>query len=209
MNVFQAVKQSVTTRQAAQSYGISVNRRGMAVCPFHNDKNPSMKVDNRFHCFACQADGDVIDFASALFNMSAVDAALKLAQDFGISYEYERGSPRRLTPDKPIKPKKTPEQEFNEKIDYSFRVLSDYLHLLKEWKIKYAPESEVAEWHPLFCEALENITRVEDMLDTLLSGDVTDRAFFITDYGKRVPEIEKRIREFNAGAEDGGRERCA
>jgi hypothetical protein len=117
-------------------------------------------------------------------------------------------------------------------------VLSDYLHLLKEWKIKYAPESELAEWHPLFCEALENITRVEDMLDTLLSGDVVDRAFAflgkncpesktlredaylaetspvatqhrsdaqesqaileITDYGRRIPEIEKRLRDFNA-----------
>ena len=56
MNVFEAVKQNLTTRQAAELYGIPVNRHGMAVCPFHNDKNPSMKVDKRFHCFACQAD---------------------------------------------------------------------------------------------------------------------------------------------------------
>lgn len=34
MNVFEAVKQSVTTRQAAEMYGIKVNRNGMAVCPF-------------------------------------------------------------------------------------------------------------------------------------------------------------------------------
>ena len=44
MNVFEAVKQTVTTRQAAELYGIRVNRHGMAVCPFHNDRNPSMKV---------------------------------------------------------------------------------------------------------------------------------------------------------------------
>ena len=61
MNVFEAVKQSVTTRQAAEHYGIRVGRNGMCVCPFHDDKNPSMKVDRRFHCFGCQADGDVID----------------------------------------------------------------------------------------------------------------------------------------------------
>ncbi|WP_431190077.1 CHC2 zinc finger domain-containing protein [Collinsella aerofaciens] len=36
------------------------------VCPFHNDKNPSMKVDKRLHCFVCQADGDTVDFASRL-----------------------------------------------------------------------------------------------------------------------------------------------
>ena len=45
MNVFEAVKQSVTARQAAEYYGVRVNRNGMAVCPFHNDKNPSMKVE--------------------------------------------------------------------------------------------------------------------------------------------------------------------
>ena len=47
MNIFEAVKQSVTTRQAAESYGIRVNKNGMAVCPFHRDKNPSMKVERR------------------------------------------------------------------------------------------------------------------------------------------------------------------
>ena len=52
MNVFEVVKQTVTTRQAAEMYGIRVNRHGMAVCPFHNDRNPSMKLDKRFHCFA-------------------------------------------------------------------------------------------------------------------------------------------------------------
>ena len=69
MNVFEAVKGNVTTRQAAELYGIPVNRHGMAVCPFHNDKNPSMKVDKRFHCFACQADGDAVDFVSRLFGL--------------------------------------------------------------------------------------------------------------------------------------------
>ena len=67
MNVFEAVKQSVTTRQAAEHYGIHVGRNGMACCPFHHDKTPSMKLDRRYHCFGCGADGDVIDFAAALY----------------------------------------------------------------------------------------------------------------------------------------------
>ena len=44
-NVFEAVKQSVSTREAAAFYGIEVKRNGMACCPFHDDKNPSMKVE--------------------------------------------------------------------------------------------------------------------------------------------------------------------
>ena len=87
MNVFEAVKGNITTRQAAEMYGIRVNRHGMAVCPFHNDRNPSMKVDKRFHCFACQADGDAIDFVSRLFGLSSKEAAMKLADDFGICYD--------------------------------------------------------------------------------------------------------------------------
>ena len=43
-SVFEAVKQSITVREAAQMYGIEVNRSGMACCPFHDDKNPSMKL---------------------------------------------------------------------------------------------------------------------------------------------------------------------
>ena len=38
MNVFEAVKQSVTTRQAAEHYGVRVGRTGMCVCPFHDDE---------------------------------------------------------------------------------------------------------------------------------------------------------------------------
>ena len=79
MNVFEAVKQNLTTRQAAELYGIQVSRHGMAVCPFHNDKNPSMKVDKRFHCFACQADGDAVDFVSRLFGLPSKAAAMKLS----------------------------------------------------------------------------------------------------------------------------------
>ena len=77
-NVFEAVKQSVSTREAAEFYGIEVKRNGMACCPFHDDKNPSMKVDQRFHCFGCGEDGDVIDFTAKLFNLSPKEAAEKL-----------------------------------------------------------------------------------------------------------------------------------
>ena len=87
MNVFEAVKQSVTTRQAAEHYGIHVGRNGMACCPFHNDKTPSMKLDRRYHCFGCGADGDVIDFAAALYGLAKKEAAVQLANDFGLSYE--------------------------------------------------------------------------------------------------------------------------
>ena len=86
-SVFEAVKQSVAVREAAQMYGIEVNRSGMACCPFHDDKNPSMKLNEEyFYCFGCGATGDVIDFTARLYNLSPKEAAEKLAQDFGLAY---------------------------------------------------------------------------------------------------------------------------
>ena len=126
MNVFEAVKQSVTTRQAAEHYGIHVGRNGMACCPFHNDKTPSMKLDQRYHCFGCGADGDVIDFTAALYGLGKKEAAVQLAQDFGLSYEDWK------PPGKAKKPKprqKSPEEQFPGSKNRCFRILTDYLHL--------------------------------------------------------------------------------
>ena len=52
MNIFQEMKERVTARQVAERYGLKVSRNGMACCPFHNDKNPSMKIDQNYYCFA-------------------------------------------------------------------------------------------------------------------------------------------------------------
>ena len=194
MNVFEAVKQSVTTRQAGEHFGIRVGRNGMCVCPFHADKNPSMKVDRRFHCFGCQADGDVIDFVSRLKNVSPKEAALMLAQDFSIPYEDREPPGRR----KPKPRQETPEQRFCRMERYCFRVLSDYYHLLRRWKRDYAPKTPEEEWHPLFVEALQKQSHVEYLLDVLLSPDMEERAVLIVDYGKEVSNLERRMAELAA-----------
>ena len=91
MSIFETVKQSVTTRQAAERYGIRVERNGMCRCPFHDDSTPSMKLDRRYYCFGCGATGDVIDFVSRLRGIGSKEAAILLAQDFAIPYEDGTG----------------------------------------------------------------------------------------------------------------------
>ena len=44
MNCFQNVKYGVSCRKAAERYGVEVNHYGMALCPFHNDRHPSLYV---------------------------------------------------------------------------------------------------------------------------------------------------------------------
>ena len=204
LDVFEAVKQSVTPRQAAEHYGVNVNRNGMACCPFHQDKNPSMKIyKQRFHCFGCQADGDVIDFTSRLYGLSAKEAAEKLAADFGVSYENRsRTSPR------PVQKKISEELRFKESEQKCFRVYSDYLRLLEKWRAEYAPEPDDEDWHPLFIEALTKQTYVEYLLDVLLSGTMEERAELVTEHGKEVRDIERRISEFTAGKERSAPAHC-
>ncbi|MCD7957253.1 MAG: CHC2 zinc finger domain-containing protein [Lachnospiraceae bacterium] len=200
MNVFEAVKQSVTTRQAAELYGIKVNRNGMACCPFHNDRHPSMKVDRRFHCFGCQADGSVIDFTAALFGLTVKEAAEKLAADFNVSYD-RRGQPPRARPAEPVRSvrrKLSEKERFQQAERKCFRVYSDYLHLLRQWRSEYAPKPDDEEWHPLFVEALEQQTYVEYLLDTLLSGSIEERAALIIEKAKDVNALEQRIAGYNA-----------
>ena len=99
---FKAIKGLVTAREAAEHYGLTVNSRGMAVCPFHDDHTPSMKLDERFHCFGCGEDGDVIDFTARYFNLSLREAAEKLLADFGNGVEL----PYTPAPPKPPDPAK-------------------------------------------------------------------------------------------------------
>ena len=194
MNVFEAVKQSVTTRQAAEFYGFWVNRTGKIICPFHDDKNPSMKVDNRFHCFGCGADGDVIDFVSKLYGISSLEGAKKLTLDFGISYD-SKSVVRKL---KTIKQQKSDAQKYAEAESRVFRVLSDYYHLLKRWKVQYAPCIEDENWHPRFIEALQRTSHIEYLLDILILGDAEEKALVVMEYGKEVAVLGQRISEFNA-----------
>ena len=111
-----------------------------------------MKVDKRFHCFACQADGDAVDFVSRLFGLPSKAAAMKLADDFGISYDNRQK--HRI---KPHTREPTPEQRYRQEESRCYKVLSDYFHHLRTWKQQYAPKQPEDEWHPLFVEAISNI----------------------------------------------------
>ena len=93
MTLFEQVKECVTARQAAEHYGIKVKRNGMACCPFHKDRHPSMKADKIYHCFACGVGGDAIDFTARLFGLSQYEAAKKLVEDFGLDIKVGNRAP--------------------------------------------------------------------------------------------------------------------
>ena len=83
MSIFTEIKEHITARQAAEHYGLKVSNKGMACCPFHEDKHPSLKIDTGYYCFGCGAKGsDATGYVAQLFGLSQIDAARKIVADF-------------------------------------------------------------------------------------------------------------------------------
>ena len=188
-NVFETVKQSVTVREAAERYGIEVKRGGMACCPFHDDKNPSMKLNEEyFYCFGCGATGDVIDLTARLYNLSTKEAAEKLAQDFGLIYDSQ-APPRRN-----YVRQKTEAQKFREDRQRCYRVLSDYYYLLKKWEADRSPRTPEEEPHPRFVEAIQKKPYVEYLLDLFLYESEEEQKSWIAEHTAEITHLERRLK---------------
>ena len=188
-SVFEAVKQSVTVRDAAQIYGIEVNRSGMACCPFHDDKNPSMKLNEEyFYCFGCGATGDVIDFTARLYNLSPKEAAEKLAQDFSLAYDSQAPPRRRYIR------QKSEAQKFKEDRDHVFRVLADYFHLLRKWETDYTPKTPEENPHPRFMEAIQKKDYVGYLLDFFLEDTPDEQRLWIAEHQSEIANLERRVK---------------
>lgn len=188
MNLFETVKYGVSNREAAVCYGVEVNRSGMALCPFHNDRHPSLLVaDDHYHCFACGEHGDVIDFVAKLFDLSLYDAARKLSTDF------------HLSPDKPPgaaalnnRRKNTQAQQLRKKERLCFSALTDYLWILREWKVRYAPHSPDEEQFDVrFVEACHELDHVEYLLDEMMIGGSQERVELVD--SDSVRKIQSRL----------------
>ena len=196
MNLFQTVKAAITVRQAAALYGLPITTTGMTRCSFHEDHTPSMKLnDTYYYCFGCGATGDVIDLTACLFDLSSLQAARKLAQDFG------------LGPDKPPsdavalpKPFAAFSDTNQEDIAYCLRVLHDYRDLLTRWRIKYAPHSPEESLDDRFVEALHMLDVVDNLMDRLVFGSVSQKvaaAKRLLD-GQLLPRMDARLDAFKA-----------
>jgi len=192
--MFKELKESITPQMAAERYGIKVSRNGMACCPFHDDKNPSLKLyDDHYYCFGCQKNGDVIDFTSRLFNITAFEAAQKLKTDFYIN--KERTSVIETL-------RKIKSQEKQE--DQCFAAIREYLDILKAWKVRYKPKTMDEKINPRYeeaCKMLECVQYIIDLQHAVSQKERSDIAKILMKDAKII-RLQERLREIKEEANE-------
>lgn len=210
MNIFKEVKDAVSAKEAASFYGLKINSNGMCCCPFHDDRHPSMKVDERFHCFGCQADGDVIDLVQKMFGLTTMEAVHKLISDFHLDISTgrkESAHERNIR----IRRIRTKEHEINVRRAYAeelrqFRLkLIDVFSVLRNWELSYSPTG--AEWEEGYVDeryitAVSNKESVEYILDILDFGEDEEiyeeykhREEIIRAYERKITDAEQKSAE--------------
>ena len=158
MNLYQRIKAAVTTRMAAENYGLKVSPSGMALCPFHDDHHPSLKLDKRYYCFGCGEQGDVIDFTARYLGVSPHSAAIQLSRDFGI--DPHPPAPLYL-PNENVEP--NPDADA-----LCILSLSREVQKLRRWKQEYAPKHFEDPWDPHFVKACQEEAHAVYRLDCVL-----------------------------------------
>ena len=83
---------------------LQLNKKGSNFwcrCPFHDDSNPSMAVNQDkqfFYCFVCQESGNAIHFLRQYENLDFVDAIETLASSLGLTVPYENSKQDKIKP---------------------------------------------------------------------------------------------------------------
>ena len=173
MDYAEKIKSMISMPEMMEHYGFSLNRSGFCKCPFHSERSASFKAypgSRGFYCYGCNESGSVIDFVMKFFGLSFGDAIKKINEDFSLGLPIGEKLDRRKKLEmnrQAFMRKRAVEAEKSERE----RLENAYWTAFDEWKRldtnkrKYAPETPVEPLHPLFVEALKNISGAEYRLE--------------------------------------------
>lgn len=202
MSIFEDVKDRITARVVAEGYGLKVNRNGMACCPFHKDKHPSMKIDDRhYHCFGCGAHGDAVGYVAQMYGMSQYDAASKIVADFNLPIKTEKTVTQEEKNKYQVisqqrKYSEAVKKRFAKWINETIDQLKECEHLIIEVKNYYfGGNGNTLALTNGFAYLLHQEPKIGYWLDILCVGDEKDkRELFLTD-GKGVKRIAANVKQ--------------
>lgn len=162
------VKSQVNMRMLAEHFGIRVNRKGMALCPFHSDKNPSMKIhkgylsDDGYYCWACGSGGTIFNFVMKYCNVGFEESVKYIAGVFGIQIadkmDFTADEKAQITHQKQIREL---DRELKEKCLRSLSLLSDKIRFYEKVRQSAEPFGGV------FCWISNRLPTLQGQWDTL------------------------------------------
>ena len=169
MDYAREIKSRLTMPEMMLHYGFELDRAGFCKCPLHSEKSGSFKAypgDRGFSCFGCGAHGSVIDFVMLYFGLSFKDALVKINEDFSLGLPIGEKLDRRtqLEMNKSAfdrKRKIEAEKKRREQIENDYWTAFDEWKRLDDNKRNYAPKTPTEPLHPLFVEAIKNISGAE------------------------------------------------
>lgn len=167
------IKSRISMIDICKTYGFNIQRGNFICCPFHNEKTPSLKLydGNRgFYCFGCGEHGSVIDFVMRYFGLDFKSAISKLNDDFclGLPIGQRIDHRKQLEMERLAfqrRQKAKQEEAERQQIEDAYWAAFDEWKRLDTNKIRYAPETPIEPLHPLFVEALKNISGAEYRLE--------------------------------------------
>lgn len=183
-DLFRKVKEAVSMQQVAEYYGLQLNRKGLCQCPFHQDKNPSLKIypDGKgFYCFTCGTGGDQIKFAALYSDMSNYEAAKTLAAAFHIS----------LSEPVTYREKREAELARRRRVAVAAFKKRAMMYVKMYWILLC---EAIHERNKHFTEALQNITYIEYLLQNL--EECPEEVYEDKKAVRRIGEIEGRIADW-------------
>ena len=169
MDYASEIKSMVSMPEMMEQYGFRLDKSGFCKCPFHSERSASFKAypgQRGYYCFGCGAHGSIIDFVMQYFGLSFRDAIKKINEDFSLGLPIGEKLDRR-------KQLEMQKQAFLRKREMNARKAKQeeldkaYWAAFDEWKRlddnlrNYAPKSPTDPLHPLFVEALKNISCAE------------------------------------------------
>ena len=186
-DIFKDIKDRLTMPDVAKFYGLQINRSGMACCPFHEERTPSLKVyEEHFYCFGCGATGDCTGFVAKLFGISQFEAAKKISYDFGLNLFN-----REIVV--PVNKALQAENDYRMWQKKARDTILEYLTRLTKWGKIYAPQNFGEQPHPLFVESITKRDYIEYLSEVLTYGLDKEKRQLYSNCREDIMKIRERL----------------
>ena len=193
-DIFNQLKNMLDIKQTLEYYGISINDKNFALCPFHQEKTPSFKIyTDNFYCFGCGENGTVIDFVMKYFGTTNIETVKKLNNDFALNLPI--GGTHGVAIHPPLRENKNLIGNFIAWEKKAFITVSSYFRALRFWGEQIFVNH--SEYFEQYLPDVENIVFVENMLDLMIENthNFRKQVEFYKDYGKAVAAIERKFND--------------